>query len=218
LRYNVRLLLSVGCGRNRLRNRFLIVIGLIIAAMALPALALRAFAQDTPEKGGHEVQFWTGGGGPSMSGGVHDINMWSAGMRYGWILTSAIGPKGIRGRFEYAVDAIPVFWFFQPGGTAYGAGVSPITLKWNFEAGSRVVPYVEANGAFVITTRATPPGVSNLNFASSGAIGANFLTRRMNVSIDLRLMHVSDAGMTSFNPGINSLQLRLSVGKFLRSN
>ena len=199
-----------------MRNRFLIGIGLIIAAMT--AFSPRALAQDAPEKGGHEVQFWTGGGGPSMSGGAHDINIWNAGMRYGWILTEAIGPKGLRGRFEYAVDAIPVFWFFQPGGTAYGAGVSPITLKWNFDAGSRVVPYVEANGAFVITTRATPPGVSNLNFASSGAIGANFLTRRMNVSIDLRLMHVSDAGMTNFNPGINSLQLRLSLGKFFRSN
>ena len=192
------------------------MVGLVVMAMA--ALAPRAFAQDGPEKGGHELQFWTGGGGPSLSGGVHDISIWNAGVRYGWILTEALGPKGLRGRFEYAVDAIPIFWFFQPGGNAYGTGLSPITLKWNFDAGSRVVPYVEANGAFVITTRATPPGVSNLNFASSGAIGANFIRRIVDISIDLRLMHVSDAGMTSYNPGINTLELRLSLGKFFRSN
>jgi len=173
------------------------MVGLVVMAMA--ALAPRAFAQDGPEKGGHELQFWTGGGGPSLSGGVHDISIWNAGVRYGWILTEALGPKGLRGRFEYAVDAIPIFWFFQPGGNG-------------------VVPYVEANGAFVITTRATPPGVSNLNFASSGAIGANFIRRIVDISIDLRLMHVSDAGMTSYNPGINTLELRLSLGKFFRSN
>jgi hypothetical protein len=202
---------------DRLRNRLVIVMGLMLATIVVAATTPRAFAQDGPEKGSHEVQFWTGGGGSSLSGGVHNISIWNAGLRYGWILTDAIGPRPLRGRFEYAVDAIPAFWFFQPGGTAYGVGVSPITFKWNFDAGSRVVPYLEANGAFVITSRATPPGISNLNFASSGAIGANFLRRRLNVSIDVRLMHVSDAGMTNFNPGINSLEFRLGLGKFFRS-
>src|SRR3954470_10287726 len=43
-----------------------------------------ARAQQEPEKGGHEVQFWTGGGS-SHSGGVGGIGVWNAGVRYGWI-------------------------------------------------------------------------------------------------------------------------------------
>jgi hypothetical protein len=113
-----------------------VCLGAIVALGALPPLAR---AQEGPEKGGHELQLWTGGG-TSRSGGARDINLWNAGFRFGWILTDEHGPSILRGRFEYAVDAAPIFWFFQPGGTAFGAGLSPVVLKWNFETGSRVVP------------------------------------------------------------------------------
>jgi Lipid A 3-O-deacylase (PagL) len=191
---------------------------MMIVALGALVLAPSLLAQDAPEKGGHEVQFWTGGGA-SQPGGVRDISVWNAGFRYGWILTEALGPKGLRGRFEYGLDAIPVFWFFQPGGTAYGAGLSPVVLKWDFDSGSRVVPYVEANAAFVLATRATPPGAGHANFASSAAIGAHLLSKRgANISAEIRLMHVSDAGLTTYNPGINTLQVRIGLGRFFHSN
>jgi hypothetical protein len=225
LRYNVRrgvrrglqvlpALLPFGrMGRIGLKNRWLVMVALTVLAMAPSVLA-----QDAPEKGGHELQFWTGGG-TSRNGGVRDIGIWNAGFRFGWILTEAHGPKGLRGRFEYALDATPIFWFFQPGGTAYGAGVSPVVLKWNFDAGSRVVPYVEANGAFVVSTRAAPPGAGHANFASSAAIGTHLLGKRGgNLSVEIRLMHVSDAGLTTYNPGINTLQVRIGLGRFFHSN
>ena len=191
----------------------------MIAAMVLCLVAAPrpARAQDGPEKGGHEFQFWTGGG-TSRKGGVRDISLWNAGFRYGWILTEAHGPKGLRGRFEYAVDAAPIFWFFQPGGTAYGMGVSPVVLKWNFDAGNRVVPYVEANAGFVFSSRTVPPGAWHGNFASSGAVGAHLLGPRANLSAEVRLIHVSNADLVTYNPGINVLQVRIGLGRFLRSN
>ena len=42
------------------------------------------------------------------------------------------GPGFLKGRFEYAVDAVPVFLVFQPANTSYGAGFNPIDLKWDF--------------------------------------------------------------------------------------
>ena len=189
---------------------------LLIAVTVVLALAPSARAQDGPEKGGHEVQFWTGGG--ISRSGVADIGMWYAGFRHGWILTEGHGPKGLRGRFEYAMDATPVFWFFQPGGTAFGAGLSPVVLKWNFDAGSRVVPYVEVNEGFVFTTRAVPPGAWHGNFTSAGAVGAHLLGARGNLSAEIRFMHISNANLTNYNPGINTIQVRIGLGRFLRSN
>jgi hypothetical protein len=197
------------------RQYFTVVwLGLVLAVLAM---APAARAQQGPEKGGHEVQLWTGGGS-STSGGVRDIGVWNAGFRYGWILTEGHGPSILRGRFEYAVDTAPIFWFFQPGGTAFGAGVSPVVLKWNFEAGSRLVPYFEANAGFVFSSRAVPPGAWHGNFTTSGAIGTHFLRPRGNVSAEIRFMHISNAGLTTYNPGINTIQVRIGLGRFLQSN
>jgi hypothetical protein len=211
----LRLTLQWAAGNLRedfLRKRWLVVVALSIVAAASPAPG-----QQGPEKGGHEVQLWTGGGS-STGGGVQDIGIWNAGFRYGWILTEGHGPSILRGRFEYAVDTMPIFWFFQPGGTAFGAGVSPIVLKWNFDASDRFVPYVEANAGFVINTRDVPPGAWRGNFTSSAAIGTHFLRERGNFSAEVRYMHISNAGLTNYNPGINTIQVRIGIGRFFGSN
>ena len=70
-----------------------------------------------PERG-HEMEVWTGAGGdPIGTPGVTLGNsIWNLGVRYGWVLTDPHGPGFLRGRFEYAVDAIPALMVFQPGG------------------------------------------------------------------------------------------------------
>ena len=103
------------------------------AALSFVLLApILAFSQVGPEKGGHEVQIWAGGG-HSVSGGRGNTGAFNAGLRYGWILTGPHLPSFLRGRFEYAVDGVPVFLVFQPANTAYGVGFDPLGLKWNFE-------------------------------------------------------------------------------------
>jgi Lipid A 3-O-deacylase (PagL) len=37
-----------------------------------------------------------------------------------------------------------------------------------------------------------------------------------NLSLELRYMHISNAGLATPNPGINTVQVRLGVGKFSR--
>ena len=184
--------------------------GLLFAAVPWPV-----FAQNGPEAGGHEVQFWTAGG-HGTNGVAQHTGLWTAGFRYGWILTEPHGPGFVRGRFEYAVEVTPVFVVFQPANTAYGAALNPFALKWNFDTRGRIVPYADLSGGALFTNIQVPPGTSRINFTSSGAIGLHFLTGKMNWSADLRFMHISNAGLEAANPGINTLQLRLGLGWFTR--
>lgn len=172
-----------------------------------------ACAQTRVEDGGHEIQMWTGGG-HSVPGGTSRIGVWNAGLRYGWILTRPHGPGFLEGRFEYAVDAVPVFLVFQPAHTAYGAGVDPLNLKWNFATRGRVVPYLELSGGTLFTNRDVPTGTNRVNFTSSAALGAHFLGDSRNWSVEVRYMHISNAGLSDPNPGINTLQVRVGIGKF----
>jgi hypothetical protein len=183
----------------------------------LLAYAPGARAQQGPQKGSRETQFWTGGG-RSSSGGVRDIGVWNAGFRYGWVLTDAHGPSFLRGRLEYAMDAIPFFWFFQPGGTAFGAGVSPLVFKWNFAASERVVPYVELGGGLVVSSRDVPPGISQFNFTSGGAVGTHLVRGDRAFTLEVRYMHISNAGLAAPNPGINTIQVRIGIGLFSSPN
>jgi hypothetical protein len=171
-----------------------------------------AYPQDRPEEGGHEIQVWTGGG-RSVPGGTKDTSIWNAGVRYGWILTAPHGPGFLNGRFEFAVDAVPAFVVFQPANTAYGAGVNPVGLKWIFATRGRVAPYIELNGGTLFTTHEVPARTSTINFTSSAALGMHFLGERC-WSVDVRYMHISNAGLTVPNPGVNTVQVRLGFGKF----
>ena len=174
-------------------------------------------AQAGPEQGGHDLQVWTGGG-HGLNGSTASSGVWNVGARYGWILTAPHGPGFLRGQFEYAVDVVPVFLVVQRTGTAYGFGLNPFALKWNFTKPRKVVPYFELGGGTLFTNDYVPPGTSHVNFTSSGALGLHFLRNKYNWSAEIRFMHISNAGLADLNPGINTLQLRLGFGRFTHSN
>jgi hypothetical protein len=46
------------------------------------------------------------------------------------------------------------------------------------------------------------------------ALGVHILGANHNVSLELRYMHISNAGLANLNPGINTVQVRLGIGKF----
>jgi len=140
--------------------------------------------------------------------------VWTTGLRYGWILTDAHGPGFLRGRFEYAVDAVPVVVVFQPGGPAYGFGFDPWIMKWNLEPHHRISPYIELGGGGLISTRPIPLGEQNFNFTPTGAIGVNILRGKYHWSVDFRYFHISDAQLTSFNPGTDTFGIRVGWGAY----
>jgi len=195
---------------------------ILFTLLSLNARAALAQSTATPDVGdqgperGHEWEIWTGAGGDPI--GTPKITLgnglWTAGARYGWILTDAHGPGVLRGRFEYAVDAVPVLVVFQPGGAAYGIGVNPWIMKWNFVARGRVSPYIEIGGGLVFTTRQMPLGANKFNFSPTGAIGVNLLRGKYHWSVEFRYLHISDAQITAFNPGTDTFGFRVGFGKF----
>lgn len=172
-----------------------------------------AFAQDGPQQGSNEVQVWTSGG-HSVSGGRGNTGIWNAGLRYGWVLTGAHLPGFLKGRFEYAIDAVPAYLIFQPTGTAYGVGINPLNLKWNFVAHRRWSPYLELSGGTLFTTAKVPANTSSVNFTSGAALGTHILGPKYSWALEARYLHISNAGLGDLNPGVNTFEVRLGIGKF----
>jgi len=172
-----------------------------LAALVL-LLCLSASAQDpgSIHKGAWEFGLWTGGG-TSVAGGTRDTQLWNAGLRVGKMLTDHL---------EYAVDLIPAYVIFQPVENAYGAGLTPLLLKYNFTAGSRIAPYLEGGGGLLITNRDVPTIGNTVNFTPQVAFGVQVFAReRRSINIAARYLHISNAGLSDPNPGVNTIQFTI---------
>jgi lipid A 3-O-deacylase len=188
----------------------ILLLFLLVALSCAPDLA------QTPEEGATEIQVWTSGG-HSVPGGRGNTGIWNAGLRYGWVLTYPHGPGFLKGRFEYAIDAVPAYLIFQPRNTAYGIGLNPLNLKWNFATRGKIAPYVELSGGTLFTTHDVPPRTSSVNFTPSAAFGAHIPGGAYTWALEARYLHISNAGLANLNPGINTFEVRLGVGKFRKS-
>lgn len=183
----------------------------LVFAIFLNVPAVRG--QAGPVEAGHELQVWTGGG-HGINGSQSDDGVWNVGFRYGLILTAPRGPGFLRGRLEYAIDAVPVFMVVQKTNTAYGIGINPFAFKWALDTRTGVVPYLELGGGTLFTNTKVPEGTSRINFTTTGALGLHFLRSKHNISTEVRFMHISNAGLSTPNPGINSIQFRIGFGLF----
>src|SRR5258708_23870411 len=170
-------------------------------------------AEPGPEEGGHEVQVWAGVG-HSVAGGTSRTGIFDLGLRYGWVITGAHLPGILRGRFEYAVDAVPVYLIFQPANTAYAVGFDPLGLKWDFERRGRLTPYLELGGGVLFSNHNIPRYTNKVNFSPSVAFGTHILGEKYNWSVEVRYMHISNAGLAANNPGLKTVQVRVGLGRF----
>jgi hypothetical protein len=172
-----------------------------------------ARAQAGPEGASREWQIWTGGG-HGINGSQSGTGVWNLGLRYGLILTAPHGPSFLRGQLEYAFDVVPAWAIVQKTDTVYGGGVNPFAFKWILTSPRKVKPFFQIEGGTLFTTRDVPEGTSQVNFTTSGGFGAHFLGEKHNFSAEVRFQHISNAGMSNPNPGINTIQVRIGFGAF----
>jgi lipid A 3-O-deacylase len=166
-------------------------------------------------------------------------------------LTGEFGPGLLKGDFEYAVQVVPLWESFTPkfqrlncpagatlatqcygpttsGGTYRGASTEPIILRWNFTHGKRLMPWAQAAGGVVYTTRKYP-GVGDLNvadptqtgpaadtsvwnFTPQGGVGAHYFVKPgRSVDFSANGVHISSSSLGDKNPGVN-VSLQVSVG------
>jgi hypothetical protein len=192
------------------RNTF-VVSALIFVAGLMCVGQVRA--QGTPENSSREIQIWTGGG-HGINGSTSDTGVWNLGLRYGLILTAPHGPGFMKGQLEYAFDVVPAWVITQKTNTAYGGGVNPFAFKWILSEPKKVKPFFEIEGGTLFTNKKVPENTSQINFTTSGALGMHILGEKHNWSVEVRFLHISNAGMTTPNPGINTVQARIGYGWF----
>ena len=188
----------------------------LMSAMGLLVLLFSARdlrAQGSPENSSRELQIWTGGG-HGINGSTSETGVWNLGLRYGLILTSPHGPGFLKGQLEYAFDVVPAWVLTQKTNTAYGGGVNPFAFKWILSEPKKVRPFFEIEGGTLFTNKEVPERTSQINFTTSGALGMHILGEKHNWSAEVRFMHISNAGMTTPNPGINTIQVRIGWGIF----
>jgi Lipid A 3-O-deacylase (PagL) len=183
----------------------------VLAAAFVGAGELRA--QGTPENSSREIQIWTGGG-HGINGSQSSTGVWNLGLRYGLILTAPHGPGFMKGQLEYAFDIVPAWLVIQKTDTVYGGGVNPFAFKWILSQPKKVKPFFEIEGGTLFTTQGIAENTSRVNFTSSGAFGMHILGEKHNWTAEVRFMHISNAGISEPNPGINTVQVRLGFGWF----
>jgi hypothetical protein len=53
-----------------------------------------------------------------------------------------------------------------------------------------------------------------VNFTSAAALGTHILAAKYNWSLEARYLHISNAGLGNYNPGLNTVEVRLGIGRF----
>jgi hypothetical protein len=180
-------------------------------------LACPAPAQDKPLDGQPwDFGVWAGGG-LSVPGGTKDTHTINTGIRLGKVLTGDHGGSFLRGNFEWSADLMPIYYIWQPAPAqnAYAAAFNPVNLKWNFTNSARVVPFLELGGGVLFSNHAVPLNTSHVNFLTHSTLGFQFFnSERRAFMAGIRYEHISNAGLTTPNPGINTVQFQLGMNWF----
>jgi len=187
-----------------------------IAALLFLMMSIgAASAQSTKPLDGQpwDVGVW-GSGGFSVPGGTKDTKVIDAGVRVGKVVTDDVGRGFVRGNFEWAADLMPAYYVLQPAPAknSYGAAFNPLNLKWNFTSSGRTIPYLELGGGVLFSRHVVPLNTSHVNFITHAALGFHFFnTQRRAITASIRYEHISNAGLTVPNPGVNTVQFMVGM-------
>jgi hypothetical protein len=132
---------------------------------------------------------------------------------WGRVLSGPIGPAALRGRFEWAVEVVPLFTQFNPLAT-YGFGVTPLVWRWNFEPRGQLAPFAEVAAGALWTRDPIPSETTTANFTAHAAYGVRyFVGPHHAVVASYRFHHISNGNRLERNPGVNAhvLQVGLSL-------
>lgn len=157
-------------------------------------------------KGTNEFSLWAGGS-PDSFGNIEDRQMLLIGLGYGRVLAAWDWVS-----LEYTLDIFPAAMVFEPNDVRtgssriYGAGLSPLGFKLRFAQQSWIKPFLAASVGVLYFQHDIPrPDTSRFNFTADLGLGVDFfVTLKTALTIGYKLHHISNFGMGSSNPGLNS--------------
>lgn len=165
-----------------------------------------------------------------------ELNIFSAGVSAGKVLTTAHGAGPLRGQLEADFELIP-FWVgdypkqtqarcFADGNCRtihwgpyvnHGISITPWLMRWNFvrSGAHRMLPWAQLGGGLLWTNHKFPllgGSDSVINFTPQVGIGQSLFVRGdQSVDLAFKAVHVSNASLGDNNPGLN-VTLQFSVG------
>lgn len=96
-------------------------------------------------------------------------------------------------------------------------GMSPVGFQWNFRPRTRLQPFVVGHGGYLYSSKSIPvDGAGSFNFTFDLGAGVEwFRTARHSWRIEYRYHHISNAGTTNQDPGIDNgvLQVTYAFGR-----
>ena len=117
------------------------------------------------------------------------------------------------GAFELIAEA-PLLFSFEPR-TGKAAGGS-LLLRYNFLPGGKFIPFVETGGGITILDFDVEGQSDGFNFSLQGGLGLHyFLEERTALTGGWRWLHISNAGISRPNQGIDSSLFMVGVSFFL---
>jgi hypothetical protein len=124
----------------------------------------------------------------------------------GWSreLTGELTIIGVRGRFAWGVEAMPVFAQFEPS-RIYGVGIAPVVWRWHFPSQPTWSVFAELAMGGMWTSEPIPEKTSRGNFTAHWGGGLRLWPRGQHaVLIAYRFQHFSNGNQLGSNPGVNS--------------
>ena len=172
------------------------------------------------QKGDNEIGLWGGISfdAPTFIGKTPNVKFGSFAFRYGRVLAAH---KTVA--FEWTIDAVPLaiisndrftlvptslggFVVQKERKSVYGAGLSPIGLKFNFRRQHRVQPFAGASGGFLYFREDVPvSGANRFTFTFDFGGGIQIVnSSRRTFTIGYKFQHMSNGGRSSINPGVDA--------------
>jgi lipid A 3-O-deacylase PagL len=132
-------------------------------------------------------------------------------LSWGRVLTAPHFPGALRGRFEWAFEAIPVYAQYTPD-TTYGFGLTPVVWRWNFEPRGRYAPFAQLAGGALWTTSPVPQNTSTANFTANVGAGVRIVLKSHEALVLMyRFDHISNGNRLEANPGVNAHALHFGL-------
>ncbi len=122
---------------------------------------------------------------------------------YGWVLTSPMAQGRFYGGNLSLIAELIAGAQYDPDAD-YIVGATPL-LRYTFAAGGPVLPYIEAGAGLTLTDIREPDlgGAFQFNLAAGAGV-LWFVQPRTAFSLSYRLMHLSSAGLSRPNSGVNA--------------
>ncbi|MCL2660744.1 MAG: acyloxyacyl hydrolase [Acidobacteriaceae bacterium] len=106
--------------------------------------------------------------------------------------------------------------------TVYGTSITPLLFRWNFMRSTyaHTVPWIQGGAGLIVSSKDFPTisngnsllSTSKINLTPQIGIGESIATRgNQSLTLAVKLIHISSAGMGSENPGIGA-SINFSVG------